>query len=355
MKSLFVGSISSFSGKHLLTLGLARYFMNKGLSVGYFKPLGIVANENEKIISDEDAVFYAKVLSLKDKPTDICPVVLTKKTVEGALKKPIPKIREKINTSFKHVSKGKDLMLIGGIGNLSNGSFLGVSELSLIEDFSAKVLFVDKFESNLYENLDGFLGSKERLKQKMIGGVLNFVPKDRADYVKKVMKPFLKKKGVDLVGIIPREPSLGAVTVREIADAVNGRVICCENALENMVENISVGAMNVESALTFFRRVNNKVVITGGDRSEIQLAALETSTKAMVLTGELHPHHNIVERASELGVPIIVASTDTFATVNKIEELMSHLSLHEEVKVGKACDTIKKHLDLKLLKKKLGV
>ena len=36
-----------------------------------------------------------------------------------------------------------------------------------------------------------------------------------------------------------------------------------------------VGAMSVESALSYFRRKPNKAVITGGDRADIQLAALE--------------------------------------------------------------------------------
>jgi BioD-like phosphotransacetylase family protein len=39
-----------------------------------------------------------------------------------------------------------------------------------------------------------------------------------------------------------------------------------------------VGAMSAENALSYFRRKAHKVVITGGDRPDIQLAALETST-----------------------------------------------------------------------------
>lgn len=49
-----------------------------------------------------------------------------------------------------------------------------------------------------------------------------------------------------------------------------------------MVEHLMIGAMDVDSALTYFRRKPNKAVITGGDRPDIQLAALETSTKCTI-------------------------------------------------------------------------
>jgi len=58
-----------------------------------------------------------------------------------------------------------------------------------------------------------------------------------------------------------------------------------------------VGAMNVDSALAHFRRQPNKAVITGGDRPDIQLAALETSTRCLILTGNLPPNPLIIGRA----------------------------------------------------------
>jgi len=44
-----------------------------------------------------------------------------------------------------------------------------------------------------------------------------------------------------------------------------------------------VGAMGQEQALNFLEVKANKAVITGGDRADVQLAALETSTKCLIL------------------------------------------------------------------------
>ncbi len=77
--------------------------------------------------------------------------------------------------------------------------------------------------------------------------------------------------------------------------------------------------MNAEAALSRFRRQQNKAVITGGDRTDIQLAALETSTVVLILTGNLHPSPLILNQAENLGVPVLLVETNTMPTVERIE------------------------------------
>ena len=80
-----------------------------------------------------------------------------------------------------------------------------------------------------------------------------------------------------------------SVSVGELAEFLSGKILCCADKVDELVEHLMVGAMSVDSALTYFRRKPNKAVITGGDRPDIQLAALETSTKCLILTGNLQP------------------------------------------------------------------
>ena len=56
-----------------------------------------------------------------------------------------------------------------------------------------------------------------------------------------------------------------------------------------MAETYLIGAMSPDHALRYFQRAANKVVVVGGDRAEIILAALETPTAAIVLTGSYVP------------------------------------------------------------------
>ena len=86
-----------------------------------------------------------------------------------------------------------------------------------------------------------------------------------------------------------------------------------------LVENLTVGAMTAETALSRFRKYSNKAVITGGDRTDIQLAALETSTTCLILTGNLRPSPLVVKQANEFGVPILLVRSNTMETIEKIE------------------------------------
>jgi uncharacterized protein len=75
------------------------------------------------------------------------------------------------------------------------------------------------------------------------------------------------------------------MNISEIREVLGVEIISCEDRREEAVENFMVGAMNVESALKHFRSLANKTVITGGDRIDIQLGALETPIKVLILTG----------------------------------------------------------------------
>ncbi len=113
--------------------------------------------------------------------------------------------------------------------------------------------------------------------------------------------------------------------------------------------------MNAESALHFFQRVPNKAVIIGGDRADIQIAALQTPTRCLILTGDLYPSEAIVARAEELGVPVVLVPQDTSTTAEICEQLQGHLTLHSERKVSRAKEIIHRCLDWPLVYRNLGL
>ena len=116
-----------------------------------------------------------------------------------------------------------------------------------------------------------------------------------------------------------------------------------------------VGAMGQEQALKFFRRKANKAVITGGDRADVQLAALETPTKCLILTGNFQPSSVVLGRAEELGVPMILVNYDTLTVVEKVGDIIGHVRFHEVKKIDKIVDVVREYIDtdriLKLSKK----
>jgi len=353
MISLYVASTAPYSGKSLICMGMGRRFLKDGYVIGYMKPMGNdpirVGNE----LTDGDAVFIEHALELEEPPRELCPVIVTPDLKNKAFQGEMEDLEEKIRSSHAHLSKGKDIMLIGGVGDMRTGWYLGISGYRLAETLDTKVIVVDKYDMGV--NLDSLLALKKHLGDRLIGVILNRVYESKIDYLQRVEIPFLEAKGVKVLGIIPHDIALFAVSVEKLCDVLGGEFICGEQYKDNMVERFSVGAMNVESALRFFRRIKNKAVITGGDRADIQLAALETSTRVIVLTGGLYPNELIISRAEQKKVPLILVKSDTLTTIERFEQILGRLSIREGTKVERANVLINEKLDFDYIYQKLGL
>jgi uncharacterized protein len=119
------------------------------------------------------------------------------------------------------------------------------------------------------------------------------------------------------------------------------------------VENMVVGAMTAEAALSRFRKQSNKAVITGGDRTDIQLAALETSTACLVLTGNLRPSPLVIKQAEEFGVPVLLVRQNTMETIEKIERVFGKTRLGQATKLKQFQSLMEEHFDFNRLEEAL--
>ena len=201
--------------------------------------------------------------------------------------------------------------------------------------------------------LDDALAAKMRLGDRLIGVVINEVPREDMDYVRGTVVPFLEGKGIKVYGVLPYDKYLRALSVGEIIDALDAKVLTGSHLRERLIEHLSVGAMSVESALPRFRRQLNKAVFTGGDRTDIQAAALETSTTCLVLTGNLQPTSTIIKRAEELGVAALLVPDNTLEAVEKVEGLFGQSSLGQPEKLSRFQAMLSEHVDYAQLVKDL--
>lgn len=349
MKSIFIGSVSEYSGKNLISLGVARHFIDKHKKVGYFKPIGISPVDNENIITDEDVLFFKKVLGVHDPLSQMCPVVLTSALMNELYAGVQKDVMKKVKDAYGKVSADKDVTLISGFGDLSSGCASGCSQVHIIKEMDAKAIIIDRFVHEERDMVDWFVYAKDIIGERLLGVVFNMVSESRVEFVRSKIVPFLRTKGIATIGIVPEDPILHAVPVRDIVQQLSGKVLCCEEELDNLVEKLVVGAMTVDSALKYFRKVSNKAVVTGGDRGDIQLAAMETSTRCLILTGDLYPHQNIVTAAVEKKIPIVVVPHDTLTTIGKFETVLGHLGLRDEKKIDRALGIISNCIDFKLI------
>ena len=184
---------------------------------------------------------------------------------------------------------------------------------------------------------------------RLLGVVINDIPPAEFSTASETIRLYLEEQHIPVLSMIPKDRILNSISVKEIAKRLNAEVLCCAEHLDWMVESLSIGAMNVNSALGYFRQRENMAVVTGGDRTELQMAALETSTHCLILTGRIPPKDLIIERAESLEIPVLSVDTDTLTTVEVVDRAFGKVPLHEEIKVRQVKRLIQQNFDFERL------
>ncbi|MDT9235049.1 MAG: phosphotransacetylase family protein [Limnospira sp. PMC 737.11] len=330
VKYVLIGSIERSSGKSAVTLGLVPQLRNLGFDIAYGKPLGTDFDDDCDHQVDADCDFIAQTLGLSEVYMRSPILMLDQVTIDKHLYHQDLNYYHQALTNYRHEMAG-DLVLLEGPGTLQEGSLFNLSVPRMAEVLDAAVMLVVRCHS--HSLLDEVLSAKERLGDRLIAIVLNDVTDQQVAKVETQIKPFLENAGIPVLGILPRNALLRSVTVRELVAQLEAQVVCGHERLDLIVETLSVGAMNVSSAMKYFSQSHNMAVVTGGDRTDIQMAALEQSTHCMILTGQLPPAQIVITRAEELEIPILCVDLDTLTTVESIDRAFGRVRIHDRVKV----------------------
>lgn len=356
MKALYVTSLHTFSGKTALCLGLGLRFQAEGYAVGYLKPLSTQPWHAPCGIADEDADFVLRVLGLPGTPCDLVSVVETQDLLMKALSgeapfDPLAKVRQ----DFERVGEGKDVVLLEGGASLREGFGVGLGTPVVAQALDAPVLAVTPF-TNRGSWVDDGLVAKLRLGDHLAGVVANKVPDAEMDFVTNAASPYLERQGVPVLGALPLCETLQAISVGELADVLEAEFLCLAEKRDVLIERLVVGAMSVDQALPRIRRVSgSKAIITGGDRTDMQLVAMETATRCLILTGHLRPQPEVIRRAEETGVPVLLVRGSTMETVEAIERVFGKTRLGQAAKLDQFKSVLAEHFDFKRLCELLGL
>jgi BioD-like phosphotransacetylase family protein len=344
MANLYITSSETFSGKSALAIGLGKRFLSDGLAVGYMKPVNTLAQSRSGMPYDADVEFAKQAFGLPEPLELLAPVSISSEKVEAIL-------RETDKTDYEaqllaacgKVCQGRDVTIFEGGYSLREGYMVGLPSTYVASLLHAQVITVARYAER--QVVDQILTAEKRMGDRLIGAVINAVPRQRMEFSEMVLKPFLEARDVPVFGCLPRERLLQAVSVGELVEGLDAQVLCCADRLDDLVEHLMVGAMTVESALSYFRRRPNKAVITGGDRSDIHLAALETNTRCLILTGNLHPSPLILGRADEAGVPILLTYRDTLSTVEVVEQFFGRSRFQQAKKIERFSQILEERFD----------
>lgn len=341
MKNLYITGVAG-CGKTAIALGIALKLKKEGVKATYFKPVG--SCPKLACGRDNDALLMQEILGMKAGVKQIAPFTAGTSYLSG-LKNPETAMAS-IKAAYQAISAEADLIIIDGATFPHVGAAYGLDVFTLTTQFNATVLNIIKVENDLSVDQAIFFNNCCKASGLAISGhIFNNVPRQLLAKTEGVFKPILENKGCATLGIIPMRPEISSPTVSEYYEALGGELLTGEDKLDRLVEEVVVGAMTMESALKYMRRSANKAVIMGGDRADMALATLETSTSALILTGGLYPDVKVISRAAEKGVPIILVHYDTYTTIERITEISRRISPGDATGINIAKENIERHCD----------
>jgi BioD-like phosphotransacetylase family protein len=360
MKKIFIAATKQNDGKTTVSLGLICNFQERFKKVAFIKPIGQRYLEEEGLKIDEDSLLIEEVCGIKCGLKDTNPIAVEKGFTERYINQPNKNsITKQIKDSFHRVTKGQDLVIIEGTGHAGVGSVFDHSNASVAKLLGSKVIIISS--GGIGRPIDEIVLNKalfEKESVKVLGVIINKVLLNKFDKINRLIRKGLKRKGIDVLGVIPYNPLLSRPTIEHILEETGFELLCGKDNLENYVSRFIVGAMEPAEAIKYI--VDDSLLITPGDREDMIMAALgcyrqtekeRLKISGMVLSGGIIPNQSIMDLLDKAGMPVLLAKTDTYTVASCFHDLTVKIKPQDTIKINTVIKLIKDSVDLdKILK-----
>ena len=358
-KAIYITTIESDSGKSLVSLGLLRIMLTKSSKVGYFRP---IVNEIEGSKFDNHTNTAINYFNL-DLDYNDCYAYKQNEVVELLSEGKVDDVIHNVIKKYKKLEAKYDYVIVEGTDFSGEVGFTELDvNLMIAKNLGIPALIVGsgngKKKKDFINTMQLTYKSFINKEVDVIGIIANKIEVDEISYIQKeLQKNFPKNLQID---IIPKIDFLSYPTVKEVLQALNGRVLFGEQFLDNAIENYSTGAMQLRNYLTRIKK--NALVITPGDRADIILGALQANASSnypkiagIILTGTIIPEESIIKliEGVQSTVPIISVDGGTFEVTNKIGAVKSKIYSTHNKKILLSLDTFDKYVNVKGLTNKL--
>ena len=241
---VFLAATGQNRGKTTTSLGLAAAIRDRGLRLGFVKPVGQRYLVVDGTRADEDAVLMSEVFELPDALNDMSPVTLPRGfTSDYIMGRITEDLDAQVLSAFERVADDKDLVVIEGTGHAGVGAVVGLSNARVAAMLGAPVIIVS--EGGVGRPIDEIVLNLALFAAhgvEVIGAVVNKVDVQSHPHLPGVLARGLEQHGVELLGCIPYSEFLANPSLEKTHAADTQKIA-------TIIELVG-GALDVDSLLT---------------------------------------------------------------------------------------------------------
>lgn len=354
-RNLYIAASSQHVGKTTSTLGLASTFLQKGLNIGYCKPVGQKFLNLQDYSVDKDTLLFADLINFDIKPEHHSPIVLPSDLVRSFIKEPtVLNFEERIMNAKKRLNEIHDLTIFEGTGHPGVGSVVGLSNAHVAKMLDAGVIMI--LEGGIGSTIDMFHMCTAVFREQnvpIIGVIINKVRPDKLDMVEEYLRLYLERLGIPLLGIMPYDEVLAYPLMRSVAKALKATIIMNEDKLDNRVENMLAGSL---VDLTELKTFENHLLVASNrtiDRAIKKVQSFSNFSSVhdsplcgVILTGDQGIDEESRRYIEEHELPVLHTKFDTYGAVLKISRIEVKINRSTPWKINRAIEMITANVDL---------
>jgi phosphate acetyltransferase len=343
-RTLFVAPAGRSVGLTTAALGLVRALDRQGVRVAFCKPISTR--------SADRSIALVKLGSTLHPPDPIA-----RQRVEDLLSSGDEQtLLEEVVTVCNRASEGADVLVVEGMVPEQGITWSMRVNALMQRALDAELVLVGApFEQTPTEFADAMAiaarGFGDQGESRQVSCILNRVPGDDAAWSQAVTAEKLVP-----VALVPHQDELSALRIKDLATAIDARVLHAGDMHQRRYRDVRLCAMTVPNSLKVF--APDRLLITPADRDDIILAVSLAVMGGMriaglVLTGGVAPNERVMQLcapAFATGLPVLEVEDGSFQTATRVASIDKQIPVDDKERVELAMNTVADRIDATWLK-----
>ena len=353
--TFFLAPISGDVGLTTIALGLVHALDQRGVRVGFCKPIG---QPTARDAGPERSTHFVRATTALTPAIPISLARAEKMVSEGRLEELMT-----IAVQEFHDSAGDaDVMVVEGLVPTSQDSYVGTLNAELIRTLSAEVILVGDVaggpDQALRDQVD--LAARQYVsadRSRLVGCILNRLRPhegESLDAAAARVRAGARPPGSDapeIIALVPENETLTQCRTRDIARHLDAEVLAAGEMDQRRVKSVHLLARTVPNLMHVFRP--GAVLITPADRDDVLLATCMAALNdiplaGLVLTGDTVLDHRVFALCRpgvETGLPILRVQSNSYETATRLNAMSREAPADDLQRVQATMTFVSGHLE----------